>query len=50
MRADATPRSRTRDVLFFIALLSAAITLGGALAHLFELPNRSACRRTNTLR
>jgi hypothetical protein len=40
MRAEAIPRSRTYDVLFFIALLSSAMALGGALAHLFELPNK----------
>jgi hypothetical protein len=32
--------SATRNVVFFIALLATAIALGGALAHLFELPNK----------
>jgi hypothetical protein len=31
---------RAREVVFFIALLSTAIALGGALAHAFELPNK----------
>ncbi len=39
MRAEASPRSRTYDVLFFVAMLSSAMALGGALAHLLELPN-----------
>jgi hypothetical protein len=30
---------------FFVALLSTAIALGGALAHLFELPNKIALPR-----
>jgi hypothetical protein len=42
MRTEPVPRSRTRDVLLFIALLSSAMALGGALAHLFELPNKIA--------
>lgn len=28
------------DIAFFIALLSSALSLGGALAHAFELPNK----------
>jgi hypothetical protein len=40
MRAEAIPRSRTYEVLFFVAMLSSAMALGGALAHLFELPNK----------
>jgi hypothetical protein len=32
--------SAAYDVVFFIALLSTAVALGGALAHLFELPNK----------
>ena len=28
------------DVVFFVALLSTALALGGALAHLYELPNK----------
>ncbi|HRO13157.1 MAG TPA: hypothetical protein PK452_16645 [Amaricoccus sp.] len=35
-------RSRIHDTLLFIALLSSAMALGGALAHLFELPNKIA--------
>ncbi|WP_244470822.1 DUF1772 domain-containing protein [Microvirga massiliensis] len=37
--------SAAYDVVFFIALLSTAIALGGALAHLFELPNKIYLRR-----
>jgi hypothetical protein len=33
-------RARSRDVLLFLALLASAMALGGALAHLFELPNK----------
>jgi len=33
-------RSLSYDIAFFIALLATAIALGGALAHLFELPNK----------
>jgi hypothetical protein len=34
-------RSRTGiDLLFFVALLSTALALGGALAHALELPNK----------
>jgi hypothetical protein len=40
MRAEAIPRSRTYEVLFSVAMLSSAMALGGALAHLFELPNK----------
>jgi hypothetical protein len=40
MRAEAIPRSRTYEVLFFVAMLASAMALGGALAHLFELPNK----------
>jgi hypothetical protein len=40
MHAEAAPRSRTYEVLLFVALLSSAMTLGGALAHLFALPNK----------
>jgi len=29
-----------RDAVFFVALLATALALGGALAHLFELPNK----------
>jgi hypothetical protein len=32
--------SRAYSVVFFVALLSTAIALGGALAHLLELPNK----------
>jgi len=32
--------TRFYDTVFFIALLSTAIALGGALAHAFELPNK----------
>jgi hypothetical protein len=32
--------STAYDIVFFIALLSTALALGGALAHLFELPNK----------
>jgi hypothetical protein len=34
-----------RDAVFFIALLSTAMALGGALAHLFELPNKIGLAR-----
>ena len=40
MRAEPIPRSRTYDILFFVAMLASATALGGALAHLFELPNK----------
>ena len=40
MRAETIPRSPTYEVLFFVAMLSSAMALGGALAHLFELPNK----------
>ena len=40
MRAEPIPRSRTYDILFFVAMLASAMALGGALAHLFELPNK----------
>ena len=40
MHTEAIPRSRTYDVLLFVAMLSSAMALGGALAHLFELPNK----------
>src|SRR5215203_1102198 len=33
-------RSAAYDIAFFIALLSTGLALGGALAHLFELPNK----------
>jgi hypothetical protein len=33
------------DVAFFVALLSTALALGGALAHLFELPNKLSLPR-----
>jgi hypothetical protein len=33
-------RAAAYDVAFFIALLSTGLALGGALAHLFELPNK----------
>ena len=33
-------RSFTRDAAFFIALLATSCSLGGALAHAFELPNK----------
>ena len=33
-------RTAAYDVAFFIALLSTGLALGGALAHLFELPNK----------
>jgi hypothetical protein len=39
------PASRAYDALFFVALLSAAIALGAALAHLLELPNKIAMPR-----
>lgn len=39
-------RSRsTYDVVFFVALLSTTLALGGALAHLFELPNKIGLAR-----
>ena len=34
-----------RDVVFFIAMLSTALALGGALAHAFELPNKIGLSR-----
>jgi hypothetical protein len=40
MYTDAIPRSRTYDVLLFVAMLASAMALGGALAHLFALPNK----------
>ena len=33
-------RAAAYDIAFFIALLSTGLALGGALAHLFELPNK----------
>lgn len=40
-RAFAPRRpSLVRDLFLFLALMSTAIALGGALAHLFELPNK----------
>ena len=33
-------RTRTHDILLFVALLASATALGGALAHLFALPNK----------
>src|SRR5829696_3810605 len=33
-------RAAVYDIAFFIALLSTGLALGGALAHLFELPNK----------
>lgn len=31
---------RSRDVIFFVALLSTALAMGAALAHALELPNK----------
>lgn len=40
-RAFAPRRpSLVRDLFLFLALMSTAVALGGALAHLFELPNK----------
>jgi hypothetical protein len=33
-------RSLASDVAFFVALMAAAMALGGALAHALELPNK----------
>lgn len=33
------------DIVFFVALLSTALALGGALAHLFELPTKMSLPR-----
>jgi hypothetical protein len=33
------------DVVFFVALLSTALALGAALAHVLELPNKMALTR-----
>lgn len=46
-RSTAQPGVRDRILggVFFIALLATAIALGGALAHLFELPNKIALSR-----
>ncbi|MGE0232654.1 MAG: hypothetical protein AB7S46_12805, partial [Flavobacteriaceae bacterium] len=33
------------DAVFFVALLSAALAMGGALAHLLELPNKIGLAR-----
>lgn len=33
-------RSLAYDIAFFVALLATALALGGALAHLLELPNK----------
>lgn len=32
--------SLSRDLAFFVALLATGLALGGALAHLYELPNK----------
>lgn len=32
--------SQTRDIAFFMALMATALALGGALAHLYALPNK----------
>jgi hypothetical protein len=34
------PRSLMGDIVLFVALLSTAVALSGALAHLFSLPNK----------
>jgi hypothetical protein len=34
------PSRKSSDVVFFVALLSTALALGGPLAHLYELPNK----------
>ena len=39
------PSRNIGDVVFFVALLSTAMALGGALAHLFELPNKISLPR-----
>jgi archaellum biogenesis protein FlaJ (TadC family) len=31
---------QNRDIAFFVALMATALALGGALAHLYELPNK----------
>jgi hypothetical protein len=41
----ATRHSRFYDAAFFIALLSTALALGAALAHLLELPNKIGLSR-----
>jgi hypothetical protein len=45
MQDALLPTSRAYDAVFFVALLSAAIALGAALAHLLELPNKIAMPR-----
>jgi hypothetical protein len=37
------------EVLFFVAMLATALALGGALAHLFELPNKIGLSREDYL-
>lgn len=39
------PSRNVVDVVLFVALLSAALAMGGALAHLFELPNKIGLSR-----
>lgn len=38
-------RSAAYEIVFFVALLSTSLALGGALAHLFELPNKIGLSR-----
>jgi hypothetical protein len=49
MTIDCRRHPLAYEIVFFVALLSTAVTLGGALAHLFELPNKIALARDQYL-
>ena len=40
-----SPWSRSQELIFFVAMMSSAIALGAALAHLLELPNKIGLSR-----